>query len=142
MTHWRFRPPVTERSLSRFRALWVGVTAALLIAAGVVFTVGAARGQTSGSVSIGSATAGPRTITLPPAEPKDGACPPERPHKRTTTIYPQSTMCTTMACAPKLVCGKDTDRCAYVPTNDCNRCSPEPRDVEICLSSEELERAR
>lgn len=65
-------------------------------------------------------------------------CPPDRPYRRVVE-QPIST-CTLLGCQ-KMVCEKDSDRCQLVITADCNTCSRAP-DVMVCLSQEELDKAR
>jgi hypothetical protein len=68
-------------------------------------------------------------------------CPPDRPHARTVVEYPSMITCTLLACMPRLVCPTDgSERCGY-QTWDCNRCTPEPVDKQLCLSDEELVQA-
>ncbi len=68
-------------------------------------------------------------------------CPSDKPIKRKTTWLPTTITCTALACSPKLVCATHSDRCWYQAV-DCNRCSPEPQEIEICLSQEELDKSR
>lgn len=114
MTHWRDRTP-TDSEIRTYRITWLGLTVALLLAsAGLMLWVCAARA--------------------------DEGCPTDKPFARTVTEYPASMQCTLLACPPRLVCGEQV--CSLLPTNDCNRCYPEPTMRRICLSQEELDRAK
>lgn len=128
MSHWRSRPEITDRSVARFRAVWLGCTAALILAAVVLAFIGTASGQDlrGNGMAIGTFV-GPLKVE----------CPPQKPHKR--IVEGQFSTCTLVACIGKLIC--DDAKCWRGPATDCNTCSRSP-DTEICLSSEELERAR
>ena len=65
-----------------------------------------------------------------------GVCPADRPNKRVITQNVASVMPT---CAPGLICG--AERCTW---GGAMICSPPivPLDVEICLTDEELARAK
>jgi hypothetical protein len=70
-----------------------------------------------------------------------GECPPDRPIKRFAVRYPVTQTCTAVVCSPRLKCPADSDQC-YSVVEDCNKCSPAPVTEQICLSQEELDRAR
>lgn len=70
----------------------------------------------------------------------DGVCPTERPNLRQYTKFSSVVTCTAIACVPRLVCG--SERCSYMPVTDCNRCTPISEEGQLCLSDEELERAK
>lgn len=67
----------------------------------------------------------------------NGVCPPQRPHKRVIAQYPMYQ--TLVACVPRLVCGPE--RCEHSGHVACNQPAI-PVDVEICLTDEELARAK
>lgn len=71
-------------------------------------------------------------------------CPLERPFKRVVDD-PMSGFrtCTLVYCSPWLVCPAGIDRCSYESAKECNTCSPKAQhDVEICLSKDEIDRAK
>ena len=67
----------------------------------------------------------------------NGVCPPQRPHKRLIAQYPMFQ--TLVACVPRMVCG--SERCEQSGHVACNQPAI-PVDVEICLTDEELARAK
>lgn len=70
------------------------------------------------------------------------ACPLERPIRK--TVDSGFATCTLVACVGKLVCPPDVapgmPECYRMPASDCNTCTRSVTD--ICLSQEELDRAR
>lgn len=69
-------------------------------------------------------------------------CPPDKPFKRFVSGFPEGVTKNNLNlvyCPPRLVCPLASDRCSYVA--GCSVPAP-PAEREICLSQDELDRAK